>query len=95
MSIADADDGWSELDARRVNRLPGATTTATNSFNTHVCHPTILLFSLHWLIPSLYLTRIQDSTTWLTDTPSRSPLSRPGKHSAPRVITSGLLANSL
>jgi hypothetical protein len=38
MSFTDT-DRWSELNARRVNRLPGASTTAPNSFNTHVFTP--------------------------------------------------------
>jgi hypothetical protein len=38
MSFTEA-DRRPELDARRVNRLPGATTTVPNSFNTHVFTP--------------------------------------------------------
>jgi hypothetical protein len=78
---------------RRVNRLPGA--TAPNSFNTHVCHPTILpplLLAISSKSPSLPHRSLYIAL-WLIDTPFRSLLSHQGKHSAPPAITLDLFAD--
>jgi hypothetical protein len=80
------------LIARRVNRLPGA--TAPSSFKTR-------LPRLHYTpSPSPQTlerpsdkSRSADSPPWPTDTPSRSPLSRLGKHSMLRVTVWNLFAD--
>jgi hypothetical protein len=76
---------------RRVNRLPGA--TAPSSFNTSPATPPYASSSRNQSTAySLSLTLLR-SSPWLIDTPSPSPLSRPGTCPAHIVTVSVLFAN--